>query len=126
MIAVAFPSTANVSRFQLPPQRRITMHECFGAGDCVYTSASGGSHNLQATDGSTCCPSSTRMFWRGRSSMGESRKPANRYSAAYWELNREPRMEMTKCPISIAAAFLVLPPHLLPRASWVFLLFPGG
>jgi len=30
------------------------------------------------------------------------------------ELNREQRMEMTKCPISIAAVFLVLPPQPLP------------
>ena len=39
---------------------------------------------------------------------------------------RKPRMEMTKCPISIAVAFLVLPLQPLPRVSWVFLFFPGG
>ena len=42
------------------------------------------------------------------------------------QLNRKQRMEMTTCPISNAAVFLVLPQQPLPRASWVFLVFPGG
>ncbi len=37
-----------------------------------------------------------------------------------------PSMEMTKCQISIAVAFLALPPQRLRRASWVFSPFPGG
>ncbi len=41
IVAVASLSTANVSRFQLFAQRRITKHECFGAGDFACANASG-------------------------------------------------------------------------------------
>ena len=40
-IVAAILSTANVSRFQIFAQRRISKHECFGAGNCVCASANG-------------------------------------------------------------------------------------